>query len=309
MMKFFGIFAASTLALAGRFSAAQDAAQCAALGAECYTNGLECCDPVHDCEEGFCNIRFFLPTHGQACEEDCACALLSEECIDNMCQPIGECANDRDKDCSNAIPCCNPDYECIGVDFSYGFGNGFCEEAAARTGEACIGDDSCRFEFDSCVDGLCKVSPSFQEDVVAKTRVTTSANAWDPRVTGGGGCGSDGCRPGLARDGSTDLESRWSCSTSLGKGECYIEFSFDSPQDVLSMNIAFHKGDTRVRTVEVFGDGSSLGEFTSSGTTVGYENWTLNAKDVTAIKIIPKYLGNDWISLTEVQLLGYRYLC
>lgn len=53
--------------------------------------------------------------------------------------------------------------------------------------------------------------------------------------------------------------------------------------------------------LQVFGDGSSLGEFTSSGTTLGFENWTLNAKDVSTITLMPKYLGNDWISITEVR--------
>ena len=32
---------------------------------ECYTNGLDCCDPVHDCDEGFCHIRQFFPHHGK----------------------------------------------------------------------------------------------------------------------------------------------------------------------------------------------------------------------------------------------------
>lgn len=32
---------------------------------ECYTNDLDCCDPVHDCDEGFCHIRQFFPHHGK----------------------------------------------------------------------------------------------------------------------------------------------------------------------------------------------------------------------------------------------------
>lgn len=55
--------------------------------------------------------------------------------------------------------------------------------------------------------------------------------------------------------------------------------------------------------VQVFGDGRSLGEFTSSGNTLDFENWTLNAKDVSVIAIVPKYLGEGWLSITEVSTI------
>lgn len=102
-----------------------------------------------------------------------------------------------------------------------------------------------------CVGGVCKVNPDVQQDVSARTGVTVTANAFDARVDEIDGCGSEGCVPELTRDGSTDPVSRWSCSNTLGGGECRIEYTFDEPQDVLSMNVALHKGDSRVRTVEV----------------------------------------------------------
>lgn len=102
-----------------------------------------------------------------------------------------------------------------------------------------------------CVGGVCKVNPDVQEDVSARTGVTATANAFDARVAEIDGCGSEGCVPELTRDGSRDAASRWSCSNTLGRGECQIEYTFDEPQDVLSMNVAFYQGDSRARTVEV----------------------------------------------------------
>ena len=46
-------------------------------------------------------------------------------------------------------------------------------------------------------------------------------------------------------------ESRWSCSKNLGKRNFCLEFEFDSPQDVISINISFHKDDERIRKIQV----------------------------------------------------------
>lgn len=55
---------------------------------------------------------------------------------------------------------------------------------------------------------------------------------------------------------------------------------------------------------QVLGDGSSLGTFTSSGTTLDFENWTLNASGVSTIKLVARNLGsNDWLSITEVRYM------
>ena len=56
---------------------------------------------------------------------------------------------------------------------------------------------------------------------------------------------------------------------------------------------------------QVLGDGSSLGTFTSSGTTLDFENWTLNAADVSTIKLVARGLGhNDWLSIPEASNLS-----
>lgn len=92
-----------------------------------------------------------------------------------------------------------------------------------------------------------------QEDASEKTTVSVTANAYDTRDGDNNGCGTAGCLPELTRDSDTDAESRWSCSKILGEGNCYLEYSFDYPQDVVSLNIAFHKGDERTRKIKVCG--------------------------------------------------------
>lgn len=58
--------------------------------------------------------------------------------------------------------------------------------------------------------------------------------------------------------------------------------------------------------IQVLGDGSSLGTFTSSGTTLDVENWTINAADVSTIKLVARGLGyNDWLSITEARKYVY----
>ena len=121
-------------------------------------------------------------------------------------------------------------------------------------GGPCITADNCRFEFDLCVDNICKINPSMQIDASEKTTVTVTTNAYDTRDGDNSGCGESGCLAELTRDGDTDdPESRWSCSKNLGEGNCYLEYTFGSPQDVLSLNIAFHKGDERTRKIKVCG--------------------------------------------------------
>lgn len=90
-----------------------------------------------------------------------------------------------------------------------------------------------------------------------QTDVYVTATAYDERTgkeSGGIGCGDRGCLPSLAYDGtSDDGESRWSCSKDIvpNGGQCEITFTFDSPQDVRDMHVAFWKGDERSRSFKV----------------------------------------------------------
>lgn len=107
-----------------------------------------------------------------------------------------------------------------------------------------------------CVD---PTSPCVNGYVEAgtKTTVGVSANGYHTRLgknSGGSGCLADGCAPALTRDGiSADVESRWSCAQEAapGRGLCEIQFTFESPQDLMAVQVAFWKGDERLRTLEV----------------------------------------------------------
>lgn len=99
-------------------------------------------------------------------------------------------------------------------------------------------------------------------EVGTKTVVVVSATGYDTRpgaIGGDVGCGDvagDGCAAANSRDGITsDVESRWSCAPKLvgaaGEGPCQIEYAFGEPQDIVDVQVAFWKGDERIRTLEV----------------------------------------------------------
>lgn len=106
--------------------------------------------------------------------------------------------------------------------------------------------------FDVCTDGVCRVDPSTLLDVSALTTVKARAPAYDLTDADHGGCGKNlGCGAGRTRDGKVKETSRWSCSEKLDKGPCFIQYTFDSPQDVVSLRLAFHEGDQSARTMRV----------------------------------------------------------
>ena len=98
-------------------------------------------------------------------------------------------------------------------------------------------------------------------EVGAKTEVTVTATAYDTRPgrssadIGCGEAGGDGCAPENSRDGvASEIESRWSCASKImeeDEGPCQIEYTFAEPQDVVDIQVAFWKGDQRVRTLKV----------------------------------------------------------
>ena len=77
-------------------------------------------------------------------------------------------------------------------------------------------------------------------------------------------------------------------------------FVFSAPHRTASQRTPPHPNVEHI--LQVLGDGSNLGTFTSSGTTVDFENWTINAADVSTIKLVARDLGyNDWLSITEAR--------
>ncbi|CAN0169681.1 unnamed protein product, partial [Laminaria digitata] len=111
-----------------------------------------------------------------------------------------------------------------------------------------------------------------------------------------------GCEPALTRDGVTDDdESRWSCRKDIvpDGGQCEIEFRFDTPQDLLDVQVAFYKGDERSRTLKINGD--QIGEFDSSpGST--FNILGIEEEEVESVTLESIGIGEDeWISLLEVS--------
>ncbi|CAM9789365.1 unnamed protein product, partial [Ectocarpus fasciculatus] len=150
-------------------------------------------------------------------------------------------------------------------------------------------------------------------EVGTKTEVGVSATAHDVRPgssSGEFGCGEVGglgCTATNTRDGIvSDIESRWSCATSLvdDEGPCQIEFTFAEPQTIVDIQVAFWKGNERVRTLEVHVNG----ELTY--THESYSDSTFNTLGVAATEASTvtlesvDLLSDEWISLVEVSVVS-----
>lgn len=131
-------------------------------------------------------------------------------------------------------------------------GGDCCECDCASTEQHTCGEAG---EFD-CVDPSSACVKGYVE-AGTKTSVGVSANAYDTRPgkeSGDVGCQEDGCTPALCRDGiSTGTESRWGCAQKLvpDGGVCELEFTFEDPQNVVEVQVAFYNGDKRSRTLQV----------------------------------------------------------
>ena len=86
-------------------------------------------------------------------------------------------------------------------------------------------------------------------------------------------------------------------------GGCRIEYNFEEPQDIVKVRIAFHKGDENVRVLNVIVDGKFHSQITSSGETLGYQNFRLDTEQTS--RIIFRLADhadkpNEWLAITEV---------
>lgn len=118
-------------------------------------------------------------------------------------------------------------------------------------------------------------------------------------------CGGRDCTAELTRDSDLSPSSRWSCKYSLTHAPCEIRYGFKEAQDVAKLAIAFYKGDKRKRsfsvmTLSVEGDRSFT--FTSSGDTLGYQEFELDSTGVIELLIMPTD-SKRWFGITEVN--GY----
>ncbi len=121
-------------------------------------------------------------------------------------------------------------------------------------------DDLMSYEFVSYEQEGLLPTVDYAVEVGTKTEVGVTATAYDTRPgmhgndVGCGDVGGDGCVPQNTRDGiSSDVESRWSCAPKLleDEGPCQIEYTFAEPQDIVGMEVAFWKGNERIRTLKV----------------------------------------------------------
>lgn len=70
------------------------------------------------------------------------------------------------------------------------------------------------------------------------------------------------------------------------------------------MQIAFHKGDERTRTLDVFDNGDYRSTIASSGSTLGYQSFDLSTDETEDIKLCledPNMNKDVWLSITEVR--------
>ncbi|MEP0661197.1 MAG: hypothetical protein ABJC87_18315 [Roseobacter sp.] len=135
-----------------------------------------------------------------------------------------------------------------------------------------------------------------------------SASGYDPRIPPSG-CSPDGCIPENTRDHNLSSNSRWSCKGDIldnDKG-CWIKYSFDEPQDLEEIEIAFYKGDEDTRTLKVYLNGKYHGKIKSSGNTDDFQTFDLNTDETSELKLyLNDYKSNSdvWFSLTEVCSIG-----
>ena len=66
---------------------------------------------------------------------------------------------------------------------------------------------------------------------------------------------------------------------------------------------ALYNGATRTRTLEVFVDGVSVTEWTSSGTTDDFESIDMSGSSGRLIELVAVLAPTEWISIVEVRLV------
>ena len=147
-----------------------------------------------------------------------------------------------------------------------------------------------------------------------RTTVNVFASGYDT-TTSGNGCSPDGCMPENTRDNSLDANSRWSCQGDIlddDNNGCWLDYYFDEAQDIVRMRIAFHKGDQRTRTLDVYENGNYHSTITSGGSTMGYQNFMLDTDETNRIRLRLDGYGDNsdvWLSITEVRLRAFRNTC
>ena len=145
-------------------------------------------------------------------------------------------------------------------------------------------------------------------DASERTWVDVDANGYDER-TSGSGCRPSGCVPYNTRDDEPWSNSRWSCKGEiLDKSDrddgCCIWYTFEEPQDIEEVSIAFDRGTERTRCLDVFSNGKKIDTINSSGTTSDFEWFNIYTDETKELRFClcdPKWNENVWLSITEVR--------
>ncbi|CAM9762395.1 unnamed protein product, partial [Ectocarpus fasciculatus] len=223
----------------------------------------------------------------------------------DCCECTCESVRDDDDSCSseyNNFDCVDPSASCFG-------------EGITESDDFSFDDDDQPMSYEFVTWDETETLPTITDavEVGTKTEVGVSATAYDVRPgssSGDVGCGEVGglgCTAANTRDGIvSDIESRWSCATSLvpDEGPCQIEFTFAEPQDIVDIEVAFWKSNERVRTLEVHVNG----ELTH--THESYADSTFNTLGVTATEASTvmlesvALLSDEWVSFIEVSVVS-----
>ncbi|CAN0058241.1 unnamed protein product, partial [Laminaria digitata] len=104
-----------------------------------------------------------------------------------------------------------------------------------------------------------------------------------------------------------DINSRWSCKGDIitGSGGCWIEYYLDEPQDIVEVQLAFYKGTSRTRTLNVYENSQFHSQIQSSGTTNGYQTFELDTDETSVLRFYLDDWENNptmWLSIKEVRL-------
>ena len=83
---------------------------------------------------------------------------------------------------------------------------------------------------------------------------------------------------------------------------CELSLVFEEPQDIFELRMALFKGNQRTRTVSIWVDGVLSSTVETSGTTLEYEPYALEAMQATTIVLQGTGLEeNVWLSITGVS--------
>ncbi|QOD59761.1 discoidin domain-containing protein [Polaribacter haliotis] len=108
-----------------------------------------------------------------------------------------------------------------------------------------------------------------------------------------------------------DTDTRWSANST--NGAAYLTYNLGCKRTVTNVKIYFHKGDVRTSSfkIAISDDGTNFTEvtnlLTSSGNTVGFENFNLpNNTETKFVRILGfgNSEGSGWNSYEEVQIFG-----